>query len=393
MNDEDRHVKKTIHRSAAVTGIAELGYQRGVSEYSTLSLQLQAGLAAVRDAGIQPHEVDGVIAMSSGVALAEDFVRAFGIRDLRFSAMVPMGGASSVAGLQLAAAMVHAGVCRHVLVPMGRDGRAGDAMTRIAQLQVFRGVAEFELPLGAFAPAQIYAAMARRHMYEFGTLSTDFAEIAMTMRHHATTQPNAIMRKPMTLEDHQASRMIADPFRLLDCCIDNAGAAAVLVSAADTVVDIKKPPVWLLAAAEGHPDSPLSITQRPDLTTLGIAKAADRAFAESGITRNDVDVACIYDCFTYIVLTQLEDMGFCQKGEGGAFVRNGALRVGGRLPVNPHGGALSQAHMVGMNHIVELVRQLRGEAANQVTAAKYGVVTGFGDLGDGSIAILSRDGA
>lgn len=385
-------MSKPLHRSAALTGVAEIGYQRGVSEFSTLSLQLQAGLAAVRDAGIAPHEVDGVIAMSSGAALAEDFVQAFGIRDLRFSAMVPMGGASSVASLQLAAAMVHAGVCRHVLVPMGRDGRAGDAMTRIAQLQVFRGVAEFEMPLGAFAPAQIYAAMARRHMHEYGTLSTDFAEIAVAMRHHASTQPNAIMRKPISIEDHQNSRLIADPFRLLDCCIDNAGAAAVLVSAPQAARVLRRPPVWLLAAAEGHPDSPLSITQRPDLTTLGLAKAADRAFAMAGIGREDIDVACLYDCFTYIVLCQLEDLGFCAKGEGGAFVRNGALKVGGRLPVNPHGGAMSQAHMVGMNHIVEMVRQLRGEAANQVANARHGVVTGYGDLGDGSIAILQKDG-
>lgn len=384
---------RTLNRSAALTGAAELGYQRGVSEFSTLSLQLQAGLAAARDAGVAPSEIDGVIAMSSGSALAEDFVQAFGIRDLRFSAMVPMGGASPVAALQLAAAVIQAGICRHVLLPTGRDGRGGDATTRIAQLQVFRGVAEFEMPLGAFSAPQLYAAMARRHMHEYGTLSTDFAEIAVAMRHHATTQPNALLRKPITIEDHQNSRMIADPFRLLDCCIDNAGAAAVLVSAPDVARDLARPPVWLAGAAEGHPDSPLSITQRPDLTRLGAAKAADRAFAMAGIGRADIDVACIYDCFTYVVLCQLEDLGFCAKGEGGPFVRGGALKVGGRLPVNPHGGAMSQAHMVGMNHIVEMVRQLRGEAANQVAGARHGLVSGYGDLGDGTVAILCKDTA
>jgi acetyl-CoA acetyltransferase len=342
---------------------------------------------------VAPAEIDGVIAMSNGSALAEDFVQAFGIRDLRFSAMVPMGGASPVAALQLAAAVIQAGICRHVLLPTGRDGRGGDATARIAQLQVFRGVAEFEMPLGAFAAPQLYAAMARRHMHEYGTWSTDFAEIAVAMRHHASTQPNALMRRPITIDDHQNSRMVADPFRLLDCCIDNAGAAAVLVSAPDAARDLRRPPVWLMGAAEGHPDSPLSITQRPDLTRLGAAKAADRAFAMAGIGRGDIDVACLYDCFTYIVLCQLEDLGFCAKGEGGPFVRGGALKVGGRLPVNPHGGAMSQAHMVGMNHIVEMVRQLRGEAANQVPGARHGLVSGYGDLGDGSVAILCKDTA
>ena len=145
-----------------------------------------------------------------------------------------------------------------------------------------------------------------------------------------------------------------------------------------------------MATGEGHP-SPLSITQRADLTTLGIAKAADRTFRAAGIDRNDIDVAEIYDCFTHIVLCQLEDLGFCEKGAGGEFVRDGNLSLAGKLPVDTHGGALSQAHMVGMNHVVELVRQLRGEAANQVRDARFGLVTGYGDMGDGSLAIMRRD--
>ncbi len=380
-----------LHETIAVTGVAETMYGRGVSDRSTLALQLQAALAAVRDAGLRPGDIDGVIPMSNGLALTEDFISAFGIRDLRFSAMVPMGGASPVAALQLAAAVVAAGICRHVLLPTGRDGRGGDASARVRQLAAFRTVAEFEMPMGAFAPVQLYAAMARRHMELYGTTTRDFAEIAVSTRHYALTHPNAIMKKAITLADHEASRMISDPFRLLDCSLENFGAAAVVVSAAAPARDLRCKPVWIMAAAEGHPDSPLSITQRADMTTLGLAKAADRAFAMAGISRSDIDVAEIYDCFTYIVLCQLEDLGFCAKGEGGAFVRDGNLGLGGRLPVNTHGGALSQGHMVGMNHVVELVRQLRGEAANQVAGARCGLVTGFGDMGDGSVAIMRRD--
>ncbi|MBL8349692.1 MAG: hypothetical protein JNL87_05215 [Burkholderiaceae bacterium] len=385
----------TLHRPghsapACVTGVGETVYSRGPSPRSNLALQLEAALAAVRDAGLQPGEIDGIVPSSLGSATAEDFIENFGIADLRFSATVPMGGASAVAGLQLASAVIGAGICRHVLLVVGRDGRSGNIGARLRATPQFRTVAEFETPSGAFAPVELYAPMARRHMATYGTRSEDFAQVALTMRRHAMTQPNALMKKPITIADHQASRLIADPFRLLDCSLESSGAAAVVVSAADRAADLRRRPVQILATAEGHPDSPSAITQRPDLLTLGIAKAASRAFEAAGVAREDIDVAAIYDCFTYIVLCQLEDLGFCAKGEGAAFVRDGHIALGGRLPVNPHGGLLSQAHMVGMNHIVELMRQLRGEAANQVAGARTGLVTGYGDLGDGSIAILRR---
>ncbi len=195
----------------------------------------------------------------------------------------------------------------------------------------------------------------------------------------------------MTLDDHQASRMISDPFRLLDCSLESDGGAALVISAAAHARDMPQPVVTIMAVGEGHPDSPSTITQRHDITRLGLAKVAPRVFASCGVTPADIDVAEIYDCFTFIVLCQIEDLGFCAKGEGGAFVEGGNIGLGGRLPVNTHGGLLSQAHLAGMNHVVELVRQLRGQAGRaQVADAEIGLVTGYGDLGDGSLAIMRR---
>lgn len=379
----------SLHEKVAVTGVGESPYMRG-TDRTALSLQLEASLRAIEDAGLTPRDIDGLIPYGMG-AVAEDLVTNFGIPDLRFSATIPMGGAAAVASIQCAAAAINAGICQHVLLSLGRTGYSGGRIgARVQQMPQFRVIGEFEMPLGAIAPPQLYAPMARRHMEMYGTTSLQLAEIAVNTRNNAMRNPNATMQRPITVEDHQSARMISDPLRLLDCSLESDGAAAVVISAADRARDLKKPPVLVMGIAEGHPDSPSAITQRPDLTTLGLAKAAPKAFAMAGVTHDDIDVAEVYDCFTYIVLCQLEDAGFCKKGEGGSFVASGAIRMDGRLPVNTHGGLLSQAHIAGMNHIVELVRQLRGEAANQVRDADIGLVTGYGDMGDGAVAIMRR---
>jgi acetyl-CoA acetyltransferase len=381
----------SLREKGAITGIGETAYSRN-SGKSVVALQMEASLAAIADAGLTPKEIDGIIAYAPSGVVAEDFVTNFGIPDLRFSATTPMGGASCVAAVQCAIAALAAGVCRHVLIPLGRNGASeGRIGARVRQMPQFRVVAEFEMPVGNLAPAQLYAPMARRHMEQYGTTSRQLGEIAVTVRRHAGLHGNAIMTKPITIDDHQSSRMIADPLRLLDCSLESDGATAVVVSAAERARDLRGRPVYVMGVAEGHPESPSTITQRPDLTTLGTAKAAPRAFAMAGVAPADVDVAEIYDCFTYIVLCQLEDLGFCAKGEGGAFVEGDALGLGGRLPINTHGGLLSQAHVAGLNHIVELVRQLRGDAgATQVRDAEVGLVTGYGDMGDGAVAIMRR---
>ncbi len=379
----------SLREKGAVTGVGETKYLRG-TDRTPLSLQLEASLKAIDDAGLKPTDIDGVIPYGLG-AVAEDFVTNFGIPDLRFSATTPMGGASAVAAIQCAIAAIDAGICNHVLLAIGRTGYSGGRIgMRVQQMPQFRVVGEFEMPSGAIAPAQLYAVMARRHMELYGTTSLHFAEIAVSTRNNAMLNPNATMQRPMTVQDHQNSRMISDPLRLLDCSLESDGGAAVVISAADRARDTRQKPVLVMGVAEGHPDSPSVITQRPDMTTLGLAKAAPRAFAMAGVTPDDIDVAEIYDCFTYNVLCQIEDAGFCKKGEGGPFVASGAIRLDGRLPVNTHGGLLSQAHMAGMNHVVELVRQLRGQAAAQVRDAELGLVTGYGDMGDGSIAIMRR---
>jgi acetyl-CoA acetyltransferase len=379
----------SLHEAGAITGVGETKYLRG-TDRTALSFQLEASLNAIRDAGLKPTDIDGLIPYGHG-AVAEDFITNFGIQDLRFSATTPMGGASAVASIQCALAVIQAGICKHVLLSLGRTGYSGGRIgTRVQQMPQFRLIGEFEMPLGAIAPAQLYAPMARRHMELYGTTSRQLAEIAVTTRYHASLQSNATMRTPITIEDHQASRMISDPLRLLDCSLESDGGAAVVISAPDRAKDLAKWPILVMGVAEGHPDSPSAITQRPDLTTLGLAKAAPKAFAMAGVTHDDIDVAEVYDCFTYIVMCQLEDLGFCKKGEGGGFVQGGALGLNGRLPVNTHGGLLSQAHMAGMNHIVELTRQLRGEAEAQVPDAEVGLVTGYGDMGDGALAIMRR---
>lgn len=383
----------TLRDKACVSGIGETAYMRG-STKTTFELQIEASLKAVGDAGLTPKEIDGVIPIGIVSGTADDFIDNFGIPDLRFSALIPHGGASPVMALQCAAAAVAAGACNHVLITFGRNVTAAaitKAGARIHTMPQFHYVTEFEYPLGAIAPAQIYAPMARRHMELYGTTVEQFGEVAVAHREHALLNDNAVMKKPITLEDHRNSRMIADPFRLLDCSLESDGGAACIVSSAERAADLKHRRVYISGVAEGHPDSPGSITQRPDMTSLGIAKAARRAFEMAGVTHADIDLCEIYDCFTYAVIRQLEDVGFCAKGEGGPFVEGGRLRLGGALPTNTHGGLLSQAHVWGLNHIVELVRQLRGNAGRaQVKDAEVGLVTGYGDLGDGALAILRR---
>ncbi len=385
---------KDFSNKACVAGIGETAYSRK-SGMTDLTLQLTACMRAIEDAGLKPGDIDGVLPQAAG-ATAEDFATNLGIKDLRFSASISMGGASPCAAIQNGVLAVASGICNYVLLVSGRNGYSGSRTAQSIGAGIASGpmrtMGEFEYIYGLVAPMLWYGPMARRHMQRYGTTSRQFAEVAVAMRKHAVMQKNAQMKDagPITIEDHQKSRMLADPFRLFDCCLQTDGAAACVITTPERAKALKKTPVYISGFGEAHPDSPSSITQRPDMTVFGIAKLAPRVFEMSGLQPKDVDVAEIYDCFTFTVINQLEDIGFCKKGEGGAFVEGGRIQIGGQLPVNTHGGLLSQGHIMGMNHIVEGVKQVRGASDVQVKNAEVCLVSGYGDFGDGALAVFTK---
>jgi acetyl-CoA acetyltransferase len=256
---------------------------------------------------------------------------------------------------------------------------------------------DYYIPYGFVVPAQWYSVLARRHMREFGTKTEQLGAIAVTIRNHAQLNPSAVMHgRPITLDDYLASPMIASPYRLLDCCLETDGAAAVVVTSAERARDLKHRPVYIMGVAEGHPYPADDLTNRKNVFDIGLTFAAPKAFAMAGLTPENMDFAMIYDCFTFEVLQQIEELGFCKRGEGGAFVAGGQrIQLGGELPINTHGGLLSEAHIGGMNHVVEAIRQLRGQAGERQVKrngeqAEIGLVTGWGDFGDGGVVILRR---
>ena len=380
---------------ACIVGIGETRYARDKTwSPTTLALNLDAAARAIEDAGLHARDIDGLMPFP-GLSNAEEIAANLGLEEVAFASTVHMGGASPVASLLHASLAVTSGAAKHVLLPAGWAGysgaRARQTVSTEAASMPGGGIArDYYIPYGLTAPPQWYALLARRHMAEFGTRAEQLGAIALAMRKHAQANPNAVMRgRPMTLEDYLASPMIADPYRLLDCCLETDGGAAVIVTSHERARDLARRPVHILGVAAGQPYPADEIVSRKDLFRIGLTSAAPRAFAAAGVRPSDADFAQIYDCFTFEVVQQLEEAGFCKRGEGGAFVENGRIELGGELPVNTHGGLLSEAHVVGMSHLVEAVKQLRGEAGErQVAGAELGVVTGFGDFGDGSIAIL-----
>ncbi len=382
-----------MSRRACIAGVGETRYTKwgGITDASEYALAVEAVTAAVADAGVDLHAVDGLASFGEDRNAATFLAADLGLDELRWASMSWLpGGGGSCAAVAAAALAVESGQAETVVVyrslcqgQFGRFGQGpgGRSSVRPPSLRKARSLidahAAFTMPFGMVNPPTAYAMVMQRHMHLFGTTSDQMGEVAVRFRGHAQSNPRAVMHgKPMTFDDYRASRLVSEPFRLFDCCLENDGACAVVVTTEERARDLRSPVVAVVATAQGAPTGfghgqYLNVNLPDDVyASAGAAGVASRLWAAAGLSPADVDVAMVYDHFTGLVLLTLEDFGFCARGEGGAYFTVSSL------PMNTHGGSLSEAYIHGLNHVVEGVRQLRGEAVLQVDGAETCLVTG-----------------
>jgi acetyl-CoA acetyltransferase len=370
-----------MKNQAAIVGVGATPYYfRGESAPQTLyELIGKAILAALADAGLHITDVDGLAFYASGFEPGL-ITEMLGIPELNFASTVSAQGGGSAGVLDLASMAIETGRAKTVVcigACQQSNRRYGLALANLAPTP--DGI--WSRAAGLTGPGQAMALIARRHMHVYGTRREAFAEVVMSSRVNASTRPEAIRRRPLTLDEYMAAPMLADPLCRLDFCLETDGAVAFVVTNGERARDLARRPVYIAASAHGGSrDWGRSFfwLNMPDsvFASAGAELVARRLYAQAGIAPQDIDVALIYDHFSPLVILQLEDYGFCPRGDGGAFVESGAIRQTGSIPVNPHGGHLSEAYVIGMTHIREAVEQLRGQAVNQIKGAQFALVTG-----------------
>jgi len=365
-------------RRVAIVGAALSDCGR-VDDKSPFQLHQQAASRAIADAGLTKDDIDGFGSTGMGILAPIEVAEYMGIKPL-YADSTGVGGSTWEFMVEHAAAAISDGLYETIVLAYGSTTRADlKKKRRTANLSFgTRGPVQFDAPFGHTLISK-YAMVARRHMHEFGTTIEQLAEIAVSARYNASLNPDAYYQDPLTIEDVQSAPLVADPFTTLHCCIRSDGGGAVVLTSEERARDCAKAPVWVLGTGEAI--SHTTMSEWDDFTESPAARSGKLAFERAGVTPADVDVCQIYDAFTSMVLLSLEGLGFCEKGEGGPFVEDGKLRVGGALPTNTDGGGLSSCHpgMRGMFLLVEAVKQLRSECGpRQVDGAELACVNGTG---------------
>jgi acetyl-CoA acetyltransferase len=392
-------------REACIVGVGASGYYKRGRSLPLTGLQLlgTAIRAALADAGLSITDVDGITGYAGGLDNAL-LAHSLGIPEVRFVAALTGGGGGAAGSVGLAAMAVSAGhadvvvtanVMQQAAYRLGRTAVGpGASGPYAAQATPDK---DFTYPYGLLGVGSKFAMVAQRHMYRYGTTREHFAEVAISTRNNALSRPTALMKKPMTLDDYFSARMISDPMCLYDYCLESDGAVAIVTTSAERAADLRRDPVRIVGSAMGgagrYGHSVGWMNSPEDYFASAFHKAvADRLYGRARLGPADIDVALMYDHFTPMVLLQLEDYGFCARGESGPFVAAGNIRwPHGKLPLNTHGGNLSEAYIMGLTHVKEAVEQLRGTAVNQVPGARTALVTGGPAAVPVSALILGRD--